>query len=106
MGRRSGPCERERLAEARRALATNPAWAIQVPMCQLPRLPNEAGKQLSREWRVAGCWRAVKAASTPAVDRYLAGQGGQAGEQMRAATVDDPVLCRQPKIRGWPPATA
>jgi ABC-type multidrug transport system fused ATPase/permease subunit len=44
--------------------------------------------------------------STPAVDRYLAVQGGSAGEQMRAATVDDPVLCRQPKIRRWPQATA
>ena len=44
--------------------------------------------------------------NTPAVDRYLAGQGWAGGEQMRAATVDDPGLCRQPKIRRWPQATA
>jgi hypothetical protein len=25
---------------------------------------------------------------------------------LRAATVDDPVLCIQPKIRRWPQATA
>jgi hypothetical protein len=31
---------------------------------------------------------------------------GRAGERSRAATVDDPVLCTQPKIGRWPLATA
>jgi hypothetical protein len=44
-------------------------------------------------------------ASTPTVDRYLAAGGGPGG-QSGAATVDDPVLYTQPKIRRWPQATA
>jgi hypothetical protein len=31
---------------------------------------------------------------------------GRAGEQTRAATGDDPVVCGQPKITQWPQATA
>jgi hypothetical protein len=36
----------------------------------------------------------------------LEGGAGPAAVHSRAATVDDPVVCGQPKIRRWPQAAA
>jgi hypothetical protein len=78
-------------------------WNHREPLCGPPFsqvAPDRQGKSYRFSFRSV-----MRSLSTPTGVRYLAGQG-RAGERSRAATVDDPVLCTQPKIGRWPLATA